>query len=389
MASNLQKTNIWIDGTQAGATLSELKKNVNALNREIKDLPRNSDAYKQKVKELQQANTALNEHRSKIKGVSSSFGEAKQSIGGLIGQFTPLAGGIALATGVISGISSAIGSWYTNNKEMEKSLSSLQSLTGASTEDLKFYKAEAMELGKTTTLSASQAVEAFKLIGSARPDLLANKEALAAVTKEAVVLSEAAEMDLASAAQSLAGSMNQFNLGAEHSSRIINALAAGSKEGAAEISDVTASIEKFGTVAAANNVTFEESVALTELMAEKNIKNAEAGTQLRNVLVNVATASALPAEAQKAMAQYGVNIEMVMDKAIPLKDRLQELAKVQKDQTALVKIFGKENVVAGQTILGNIDKFDKLTKAVTGTNTAYQQQKINNDNLDGDLKKLG
>jgi TP901 family phage tail tape measure protein len=389
MANNQQRTNIWIDGSQAGATLTELKKKVAILNKEIKDLPRNSDDYKKKVLELKDAGSALDSHRKQIKGVADSYNPAKTGLKGLIGQFAPMAGGLAVAGMAISGVVAGIRSWYQNNKEMEKSLSSLRSLTGASTEDIKFYKAQAIEMGKSSTMSASQVVEGFKLIGSARPDLLKNKEALAEVTKETIVLAEAAEMDLGAAAQSLAGSMNQFNLGAEHSGRIINALAAGSKEGAAEIVDVTDSIDKFGTVAASNNITFEESVALTELMAEKNIKGAEAGTQLRNVLLNVSTASALPKEALLAMQQYGVDLSVVTNKALPLKDRLTEMAKVQGDQNALLKIFGKENVVAGQTILGNINKFDTLTKAVTGTNTAYEQQSINNDNLDGDLKKLG
>lgn len=389
MANNQQRTNIWIDGSQAGATLTELKKKVAILNKEIKDLPRNSDDYKKKVLELKDAGSALDSHRKQIKGVSDSYTPAKTGLKGLISQFAPMAGGLAVAGMAISGVVAGIRSWYNNNKEMEKSLSSLRSLTGASTEDIKFYKAQAIEMGKSSTMSASQVVEGFKLIGSARPDLLKNKEALAEVTKETIVLAEAAEMDLGAAAQSLAGSMNQFNLGAEHSGRIINALAAGSKEGAAEIVDVTDSIDKFGTVAASNNITFEESVALTELMAEKNIKGAEAGTQLRNVLLNVSTASALPKEALLAMQQYGVDLSVVTNKALPLKDRLTEMAKVQGDQNALLKIFGKENVVAGQTILGNVNKFDTLTKAVTGTNVAYEQQSINNDNLDGDLKKLG
>jgi TP901 family phage tail tape measure protein len=384
----MASSTIKIEGKIAGAALDELKKKVTDLRREVSQLEVGSAKYNAKVGDLKNANQALTAHRNEIRGIGASYGQAQTGIKGLMMQFAPMAGGLAIAGAAIGGITSAVSSWYQNNKALEKSLSSLQSLTGASTEDMKFYKAEAIAMGKTSTMSASQTVEAFKLIGSARPDLLKNKEALAEVTKETVVLAEAAEMDLGSAANSMAGAMNQFNLGASESGRIINALAAGSKEGAAEISDVTLSVEKFGAVASANNVTFEESVALTELMAEKNIKGAEAGTQLRNVLLNVATASALPDEAQKAMAKYGVNIEMVMNKAIPLKDRLQELAKVQKDQTALVKIFGKENVVAGQTILGNISKFDSLTKAVTGTNVAYEQQRINNDNLDGDLKKM-
>jgi len=382
-------TNIWIDGTQAGGTLKELESKVRLLNNEIKKLPINSEKYNAKVKELQATSNTLKTHRDQIKGIGDSFGSAKNSVANLTGKVLPMVGALGLVSAGIGVVSGAISSWYTNNKAMEKSLSSLQSLTGASTEDLKFYKEEALEMGKTSTVSAMQTVDAFRLIGSARPDLLKNKEALAAVTKEAIVLSEAAGMELGPSAESLAGFLNQFNLEGKESTRIINALAAGSKEGAAEVTDISLSLEKFGTVANSNNVTVEESIALTETLAEKNIKGAEAGTQLRNVLLNVATASALPKEAQDAMAKYGVNLEIVTNKALPLEVRLREMAKVQGDQNALVRIFGKENVVAGQTILQNVDKFAQLRDAVTGTNVAYEQQAINNDNLDGDLKKLG
>lgn len=387
--ANQSKTSIWIDGSQAGTTLKQIEANVRKLNNEIKQLPVNSDKYKTKLQELKAQSSVLKGHRDQIKGVGDSFGSAQKGIGGMLKQFAPIAG-VAGAVGLaIEGVSMAVSSWYTNNKEMEKSLSSLRALTGASTQDIEFYKAAAEEMGRTSTVSAMQTVEAFKLIGSARPELLKNKEALAAVTKETITLSEASEMDMATSAQAMAGAMNQFNLSADQSSRIINTFAAGSKEGAAEVDDLTQSIDKFGTVASANNVTLEESVALTELMSEKNIKGSEAGTQLRNVLLNISTAASLSKEAQDAMAQYGVNLEVVQNKALPLEQRLREMAKVQGDQNALVKIFGKENVVAGATVLKNVDHLAKLTKAVTGTNTAYDQAAINTDNLDGDLKRLG
>jgi hypothetical protein len=84
-----------------------------------------------------------------------------------------------------------------------KSISELSAITGATGKDLKFYEEQAALIGKTTTLSASQAADAFKLIASAKPDLLANKEALAAVTKEAVKLAEAAGIGLADAASTV------------------------------------------------------------------------------------------------------------------------------------------------------------------------------------------
>ena len=384
----MAKTNIFIDGSQAGNTLKQIEANVKQLNNEIRQLPRNSDAYKSKLKELGTASAALQKHRQDIKAVSDSYLPAKNNFKSLISGALPFAG-VAGAIGVaVQGVSTAIRSWYNNNKEMEKSLSTLKSITGASAADVEFYKETAKEMGRTTTLSAIQAVEAFKLIGSARPDLLKDRDALAAVAKEAVVLSEAAGMELAPSAQALASTMNQFGLGAESAKRIINALAAGSVAGAAEIEDLTATIDRSGTVMKSYNVSVEEGVALAELLSTKNLKGAEAGTQLRNVLLQMSTAKALDDKALAEMEKFGVNLDLVMDKSVPFNDRLKEMSKISGDQTALLRVFGKENIVVGQTILQNVDAFQQLTKEVTGTNTAYVQAAINNDNLDGDLKKL-
>jgi TP901 family phage tail tape measure protein len=384
-----QKTNVWIDGSQAGATLTELKKKVNILNREIKDLPRNSDEYKKKMGELSQASQALTAHRTQIRGVADAYKPAQSNLKSLISEMAPVAGVIGVATMAIGGLTAGISSWYNNNKEMEKGLSSLKSLTNASAEDLAFYKKEAIDLGKSTTLSATQVVEAYKIIGGAKPELLANKQALNDVTKETITLAEAAEMDLEPAARAVTGILNQYELSADHTARAVNVLAAGSLAGSAEITHLSDTIDKSGAVLNGYNVGIEESVALAELLAEKNLKGAEAGTQLRNVILTMQGLEALPANAVKQLEKYGVDAAKVTNTQIPLNERLAEMSKVAGDATAMMQIFGKENIVAAKTILGNVDKVEALTDAVTGTNTAYEQQKINNDNLDGDLKSLG
>lgn len=398
----MAKSNIYIDGEQAGRTLKELRLEYAKVKSEIINMKRDSDQYRESVKKMGDLKGAINKHAQDIKSVSDSYKQAKSNIDklpssgnsaaisfkSLASQALPFVGIAGLISVGIQGVTSAISSWYRNNKEMEKSLSSLRSITGASEADLKFYAQTAKEIGRTTTLSAIQAVDAFKLIGSARPELLKDRDALASVAKEAVILSEAAGMELAPSAQALASTMNQFGLGADQARRIINTLAAGSVAGAAEIEDLTATIDRSGTIMKSYNVSVEEGVALAELLSEKNLKGAEAGTQLRNVLLQMSTASALDAKAVAAMERYGVNIEKVMNVATPFNERLKEMSKISGDQTALLQVFGKENIIVGQTILQNIDHFAKLKEEVTGTNTAYVQARINNDNLDGDLKKL-
>lgn len=383
------RTSVFIDGSQAGGTLKQLKADVRSLNNEMNQLPIGSDKYNKKLDELKNKSQQLKAHKNDINGINGSYQSANKGLGGMIKQFAPMAGAIGIVTGVVGGAVAGVKDWLQTNMKMEKSLSSLKSLTGASADDIKFYKQEATNLGKSTTLSATEVVDAYKLIGSAKPELLKSKEALNQVTKETITLAEASEMELGGAAQSLTGIMNQFDLSASSSSRIINALAAGSKEGASDIASLSDSFDKSGSVMKGYNIEVEEGIGLLETLGEKNIKGAEAGTQLRNVLLTMQGVEALPQKAIDALEKYGVNTSIVADKTLPLQDRLKEMSKISGDATSMMEVFGKENIVAGSAILGNVDKVGKLTEAVTGTQTAYEQASINTDNLDGDLKSLG
>ena len=57
-----------------------------------------------------------------------------------------------------------------------------------------------VEGGVRIKQSAKDILDAYTLVGSQRPELLKNKEALHEVTQEAIILSEAATMDLEPAA---------------------------------------------------------------------------------------------------------------------------------------------------------------------------------------------
>lgn len=384
MAGITKRIDIFLNGDKAGATIGDLKRNIRLLNNEINQLTPGTEAYNKKIRELAALNGQLDQHRARIRGIGGAFGGLKDSAGQLKQFFLGPFGLI----GILAGVGAAIKNWVGANREIEKSLSSLRSLTGASTEDLAIYKKEAIEMGRTTTLSATEAVDAFKMVGSVRPELLKNRDALIEVTKEAVTLAEASEMELGGSTQAMIGIMNQFGLENTEASRTINVLAAGSKEGAAGIEELSKSTDKSGTVAAAYNVTLEENIGLLETLAEKNLKSEEAGTQLRNVLLKMQTIQALPASAIDELERYGVNTQLVADKTVPFNERLKEMSKIAADATAITKVFGTENVVAAGIILNNTDKVNAYTKAVTGTNTAYEQAAINTDNFDGDLKNL-
>lgn len=285
-----------------------------------------------------------------------------KSLGRTIGRFAAFAAvGTILTTSV------------KKMADFEEQVSNLSAITGLAGQDLDFLSRKAIELGGATTKSSIDTVKAFKLIASAKPDLLTNAQALAAVTKEAITLSEASGLDLPNAATSLTDSLNQFNLSADQSSRVINVLAAGSKFAAAEIPDLTMSLKEFGGVADSLNISLEQSAAAVETLSSKGLKGQRAGIQLRNVLLKLGASTD----------------KKVNPKIVGLSKALENLKGIQDDTSKLTKMFGRQNVLAAQTLIKQRDRFNELTEAMTETNVAYEQARVNTDNLNSDVKRLG
>lgn len=272
----------------------------------------------------------------------------------------------------LAGVSFAFMDIAQKSIQFEKSLSSLRSLTGLSAKDMEFFKQKAIELGSTSTQTASQVVEAFQLIGSQQPELLKNKEALAEVTKQAIILAEAAGMDVPEAAKALSGSINQMGESADVAGEYINILAAASQAGSADIQYLAKAIEKSGGAASSVGVKYNELVAAIEAIAPKITEASEAGTNLRNIFLTLESSS------DKNLKPSVVGLTKALD----------NLAAKNLDATQMTKMFGKESVTAALAIVNAKEDYKKYIEAITGTNTALEQQRINNDNLAGSLNNI-
>src|SRR3990167_3275712 len=304
-----------------------------------------------------------------LASLAKSGGVAEQQTNSLTSSAVKLAAAYVSWSAVTNTFKAIIRS----TSEFEASISELSAVTGATGKDLAYLSEQSKEIGRTTTLSASQAATAFKLIASAKPDLLANAEALNAVTRSAVTLAEAAKIDLAQAADSLGTSLNQFGAGAEEAARFINVLAAGAKFGSSEIAETAIDLKNSGAAAAAIGVSFESANAAIQALAAGGIRAGEAGTGLRNIMLK------LESDTNNKL-KPSIN---------GLSGAIKNLAGEQLSITELTEMFGKENVVAAQTIIKQADSLAILEKNLTGTNTAAEQAATNVDNFKGDMLRAG
>lgn len=301
----------------------------------------------------------------KAQGSISSFANTSK---GIVSGLTKFGGYAAAFVGISTYIHAAV----TANMEFEKSLSSLRALTGVTADELNYFRSEAIRMAMDSTQSATQMVDAYKLIGSQMPELLKNKSALTATAEAAVTLAEAAELDVPTAAKALTGSLNQMGQSSVHAAEYINILAAASQQGSADIPYLNKAIENAGGAASSVGIKFNDLVAAIEAIAPRITDAGSAGTNLRNIFLT------LESSADRQLRPSVVGLSRALD----------NLSAKNMDATELTKMFGKESVTAAIAILQERDAFEQLRTGITNTNTAYEQAQINNDNLAGSIDKL-
>ncbi|MBQ2002660.1 MAG: phage tail tape measure protein, partial [Bacteroidaceae bacterium] len=324
--------------------------------------------------EVERLNADLRVTGTELEGLDKGGG-LNQIIGGIAGKFGMSAStftGVGAAVAAAGAAFKLAGDNIRTAMGFERSMSQLSSLTGMVGRDLEQLKEYAIELGGTTTLSASQVADAFRMIGSQQPQLLESGEALKEVTKYAITLSEAAGIDLTTAAQTLSTSINQMGGDSNNASRYVNVLAAASQKGAGDIAWLGEAITKSATAAKAVGTDYEELVANLEQLAKAGFDASTAGTALRSIIMNLE---------KQTNQDYKPSI-------VGLTQAFENLRDAHLDITGYQNIAGKMFATQAMALANAAGEARNMTEAITGTNTATAQATTNTANLDGSLKSL-
>ena len=275
-------------------------------------------------------------------------------------------------TAAAAAIGGVVTSVISNQVKFEKSMDNFQAILGVSAREMEYFSQEAIRMGSTTTQTASQVAEAYTMIAARLPQLLKSKEGLVQVTEAAIILAEAAGITVDEAGKALADSLNQTGASAYEASRYINVLAAGSRNGAGDITYLNTALEKFGSIGSTVGMSFEQLVASIETVAPKITEASSAGIYLRQVLLTL--------EKQ--------NDEGLRPSVVGISQALENLAAKQLTVAEYAQMFDKRAVITAMTLVEQRNKFNELTNAVTGTNTAYEQAELRTDNVKGAITRL-
>lgn len=368
MAKNTitRRVNLYINGEEAGKSITAVKNEMQKLINEQVRLERGSEKYIEKGKRIRELKAILNEHNQQLQATKRNWFSLSAATDGFNKYFGMIGSFLAGMTGVVLGFRKC----SDEAGKFEENLDNLSALTGLEGKDLAWLGDQAKEMSVKTTeagikirQSATDILDAFTKMGSQRPELLKNKEALAAVTEDAIILSEAAKMKLEPAAASLANVMNQFNTTSAESRRIINELAAGSQAGSGDIQYLSDAIEKCGTTAYLMGMQTNQAVGLIEAIAPKFKEASMAGNSLDKVLLKLKE------------KQVGYK-----DGVFNLNSALDELETRFARGESSADMFGVEHAKMAEVLVMAKGDVVKYTEAVTGTEKALEQAAKNTNN---------
>ena len=350
----------------SGATYKELLDVKRKLSNELQTTTRGTTEYTAKLNMLKGVSKEIalvqRDMRTEVGCQATTWGRAADFVNkymGIIGS------GVAALTG----ITMAFSRFREERNKLEESRADLKALTGLDDESISWLSKEASRLSTSVTKdgirireSAKEILEAYKLVGSAKPELLTNKEALAAVTEQTLILASASGMKLTDAVEAVTLAMNQYGAEANEASRYVNVLAAGSKYGAVAVESQTESSRKSGVSAASANISLEELVGTIETLGEKGIKDEIAGTGLKKFFLTLQTGS-----------------DDTNPKVVGLTTALENLRKKQMDAAEVKKMFGEEGYNVASVLINESEQVAYYTQAVTGTSIALEQASIKSE----------
>lgn len=287
-------------------------------------------------------------------------------------------------------ITAVIGLNVAKYAEFDQAMSNTRAATMATIEEQRTLSEAALEAGADTAYSASEAAAAEEELAKAGQSV---SDVVGGSLNGALALAAAGQLQVARSAEIMATSLTQFRLPAEQAGHVADVLAAGAGKAQGSVDDLALALSYVGPLAGSVGLSLDETAGTIAYFATQGIIGEKAGTSLRGVLASLQAPSMA---ASKELDKYGIsvfdangNMLSLSGIAEQLKSRLGGLTE-QERLAALGRIFGNESLNAATLLYeGGAAKVQEWTKNVDDSGYAAEQAAIRQDNLAGDVEKLG
>lgn len=301
-----------------------------------------------------------------IKGLEAGLGKANKSLKSFASNAARV--GSTLSFGVTAPLTALGKSAFDTFSQFENSMTKVMTVTGATAEEMNMLTSEAKRLGATTQFTASQVSDLQLTLGRKGFDPTAIKNMEGSILDLALATGE----DLSLAANTVASSLNAFNLESDEAGRVANTLASAAANSSIQLSTFSTAFGHAGASAQAVGVDIEELSAMMGVLMDNGIKASKAGTGLRKVFMqmneegipfkqtldDLASGSMTLNQAQELVGVTAANQLLILSQN---KDKLSELTEEYKTNTGRLDEMA---TAMGQTSFAKVKKMESAIEGL-------------------------
>lgn len=320
----------------------------------------------------------------------SSLGAKVQGAGSALAGLAAgaaVAGLAALAAGLAGSVAAAA--------DFEAQMSAISAVSGASASEMEALTSAALNLGKTTSFSASEAANGIEELVKAGVSI---QDVLGGAAAASLDLAAAGAISVGEAAEIASNAMNVFGLSGSDMAHVADTIAGAANASAISVNDYKFSLSAAGAVAATVGMSFDDLSTAIALMGNAGIKGSDAGTSLKTMLLNLQPGTAKQTELFKKLGiitEDGANkffdatgkVRSLADISQVLQDALAGMTDQQKLAT-LEMMFGSDAIRAAAVVAkAGAEGVNELAGAIGNvTAKAVAAERLNN--LKGDFEQL-
>lgn len=292
----------------------------------------------------------------------------------------------------IAGLAMAGGLGYAvkTSMDFESQISRVGAIAGATGKDLDALRESALELGASTSKSASeiaQGQEALAAMGFTAVEIIGAMPGV-------IAAAEASGSDMAQTADVMASTLSIFSMEADKASYVADVLAKTANISAASLTDMQYALKYAGPPAAALGIGLEDLSASIGIMTNAGMGGEQAGTTLRAALLGLLDPSEENAE---MMQKMGIAITDAKGNFVGLPQLIQNMQTSMEGMTETQKAANLASLVGTEAVSGMLSlmkagpsEITKMADALRNSGGASAEAAAKmKDNLKGAVDELG
>ena len=297
--------------------------------------------------------------------------------------------GVAFSAGVTTPILAMGTGIIKTTMTFDEEMSRAKAVTGETGEGFDTLRNLALEMGASTSKSATEAAQAISYMGLAGWDLTQIQEGLEPVLRA----SEAGMMDLGTTSDLVTDSMSALGIGTEDLGRYLDIAAKAQNTSNQSMEQFLNAMVTAGGTFKMFNIPLEESGALLGILANRGFKGSEAGNALTSIFANLTSGTG---QAGKAMKDLNIEVYDSQGKfrgattiLKEMNEKFDGMTEAQRN-TYIQMIGGKTRTKELNALLnGTSEELDNLTDGLYNSDGALSEMaKTMKDNFSGQVTSL-